>query len=94
MSAKDGDGLAGLDEQRFVVFQRLERANNGVIAVPIAGGAAGASVNDEVLRALGNIRVEVVLQHAEGGFLGPSFAGELIAAGGFDGGVGPRCSGC
>ena len=52
-----------------------------MVALPIAGGAAGSAVDDEVLRALGDLFVEVVHQHAHGGFLGPSFAGELVAAG-------------
>ena len=77
---KDADRLARLHQQRFVVFQRLQRLDDGVVAVPIARGAAGAAIHHEVLRALGDVGVEIVHQHAHGGFLAPAFAGELIAA--------------
>src|ERR1035437_4621093 len=46
--------LAGLHEQRLVVLQRLERADDGVIAIPVARGFACSAVNDQVLRTLAN----------------------------------------
>jgi hypothetical protein len=42
-------------------------------------GATAAAVDDEVLRALGDLGIEVVVQHAKGGFLDPALAGDLGA---------------
>ncbi len=78
--AEDADRLARLHQQRLVVLERLQRVDDGVVAIPIARGAAGAAVDHEVLRALADVRVEIVHQHAHGGFLTPAFAGELVAA--------------
>ena len=86
VSGKDGDGLAGLDEQRVFRAEALEFADDGVEALPVARGAADAAVDDEVLRALGDFGIEVVHQAAEGGFLLPAFAAELVAARGADDG--------
>ena len=86
--AEDADRLARLHQQRLVVVERVQGADDGVVAVPVAGGAAGAAVDDEVLRALGDVWVEIVHQHAHGGFLRPAFAGKLVAARGLDGRVG------
>ncbi len=91
MGAKDADGLAGLDEQGFVVFERAEGADDGVEAGPIAGGAAGAAIDDEVIGALGNIGIEVVVEHAQGGFLMPALAGDGGTAGCADDGRDAHC---
>ncbi len=88
VSAKNRHGFARLHQQGLVVLERTQRVDDGVIALPIAGGAAGASVDDEVLRPLGDIFIEVVHQHAHGGFLSPAFTGELVAARSFDRGIG------
>jgi hypothetical protein len=49
-----------------------KRADNGVVGVPRASGAAGSPVDDEFLRPLGDIGVQVVHEHPKRGFLGPS----------------------
>ena len=77
---EDAHRLARLHQQRLVVFQRLQRVDDGVVALPIARGASGAAVNHEVLRTLGHVGIEIVHEHAHGGFLSPTFAGELVAA--------------
>ena len=41
----------------------------------------GAAVDDEVVRVLGDLRIEVVHEHPERGFLLPALAGDLGAAG-------------
>ena len=46
---------------------------------------AGPAVDDEVVRVLGDLRVEVVHEHPERGFLLPAAAGQLGAARGADG---------
>jgi hypothetical protein len=48
---------------------------------PIAGRAAGSPVNDQLVRLLGDLRIQVIHQHPEGGFLMPTFAGNLAASG-------------
>ena len=88
VGAEDADRLARLHQQGLVVVERAQGIDDGVVAIPIAGGAAGAAVDDEVLRALGDLFVEIVHQHAHGGFLSPAFAGELVAARSLDRRVG------
>ena len=77
---EDADGLAGLDQQRFLVAEVLELVNDGVETLPVPGRLADAAVDDEILRALGDFGIEVVHQAAEGRFLLPAFAVELGAA--------------
>ena len=84
MRAEDPDRPAGLDEQRFVIFERLEGAHDGVEGWPVAGGFAAAAVYNQLVRFFGDLRVEIVVKHAEGGFLLPSFAGDPAAARGVD----------
>ena len=47
-------------------------AHDRVVVVPAARGLAGTAVDDEILGALRHIRIEVVHQHAQGGFLLPA----------------------
>ena len=70
------DRLARLDQQRLVVVQLLQRREDLVEAGPVARRAADAAVDHQVLRVLGHFGVEVVLQHAVGGFGEPALAGE------------------
>ena len=82
---EDRDGLAGLDEQRLVVGEGPELADDRVERVPAPRRAAGPAVDDERVGVLGDLRVEVVHQHPEGGFLRPAAAGQLRPAGSADG---------
>ena len=82
VGGKDGDGLAGLDEERLFVAEALELADDGVEALPVARGLADAAVDDEVLGPLGNFGVEIVHEAAEGGFLLPALAAKGVTAGG------------
>jgi len=90
VGGKDADGLAGLDEERVFRAKALQFAHDGVEAVPVARGAANASVYHEVLRALGDFGVEIVHEAAESGFLLPTTTAEGGAAGGADDGSGGR----
>ena len=85
MGAEDADRFAGLHEHGFVIVEGGEGAFDGVVGVPGAGGSTGASVDHEIFGAFGYFGVEVVLQHPVGGFLGPSFTGQIGAAGCVDG---------
>ena len=66
------DGLARLHEQRLVVAQRHQFADDRVVALPVARRLADAAVHDEVLGALRDVRVQVVLEHAQRRLLLPA----------------------
>ena len=78
---EDGDRLARLDEQRLVVGQAAQLADDRVERFPAASRPARAAVHDERVGVLGDLGVEVVHQHPEGRFLAPAAAGQLRAAG-------------
>ena len=79
------DRPAGLDQHGLVGLQVAQRADHGVEGAPVAGGAAGAAVDDQVVGALGVLRVEVVHQHPQRGLGGPPLGGQGGAAGCADG---------
>jgi hypothetical protein len=74
--AEAPDGLARLHEQRLVVPELLELADDHVEGRPRARRFAGAAVDDEVVRPLGHLGVEVVHQHPQRGFLLPAAAAQ------------------
>ena len=76
----DADRSAGLDEHRLVLLERPQRTDHGVEGAPVAGGLAGAAVDDELVGVLGDLGVEVVLQHPQGGFLLPSQGAQFRTA--------------
>jgi hypothetical protein len=90
MRAENADGLAGLHEQRFVVLERLQRPDDRVKRRPAAGGAAGAAVDNQIVRPLGDLGIQVVHQHAQRGFLRPSLARQRRASRCSDGSRGQR----
>jgi hypothetical protein len=71
---KDADRLPGLDQQRLVLIQTLQHFDDLVEALPVAGWWADAAIDDELIRLLGNVRIEVVHQAPQRGFLVPTFA--------------------
>ena len=77
-------GLPDCTTQRLVVLERSERRDDRVEGRPAARGLAGSAVHDEILRALGDVRIQIVHQHPEGGFLRPALAGERRAPRGAD----------
>ena len=81
VGAEDGHRLARGHQQRLVVGEGAQFAHDGVEGSPGASGAAGATVDDEVVRALRDLRVEVVHEHAQRGFLAPAAARQLAARG-------------
>src|SRR5579863_9728047 len=74
MCAKNADWLTGLHQQRLVVLQFPERAYDGVERSPIPRCAPGAAVDDQLIRLFSHLRIEVVHQHPERGFLMPALA--------------------
>src|SRR3546814_2881896 len=77
VGGEDADGLAGLHEQGFVVAKVLQRFEDGVVAVPVARGAADAAVDDEFGGVLGHFGVEVVLDHPVRGLRSEEHTSEL-----------------
>ena len=84
VGAEDADRLARLDQQGFLVVEAFEGGDDGVEAGPVARRAADAAIDDQALRILGDLIVEVVHQHADGGFGRPAFGDDLAAAAGAD----------
>ena len=74
------DGLAALNDQRLVVLQPAQGADDRVEGLPGTRGAPVTAVNDEVVRTFGDLRIEVVHQHPQRGFLRPADAGKLRSA--------------
>ena len=79
------DRLAALDQQGLVVGEDRQLADDGVERVPAARRSPGPAVDDEVIRVLRDLRIQVVHEHPEGGFLGPAATGQLGTSGGADG---------
>jgi hypothetical protein len=80
MGAEDADRFAALDEQRFIVLQVAQLADDRIEGVPRTRGFAGAAVHDEVVRPLRDVGVEVVHEHAQCRFLDPAVGAQLAAS--------------
>jgi hypothetical protein len=65
MCAEDADGLAALHQQRLVDVELEELTDDRAERLRIPRRLARASVDDELLRPLGDLRVEVVEKHPE-----------------------------
>jgi hypothetical protein len=78
--AEHGDRLSRLHEQCLVVLELAQRADDGVERFPAARGAAGAAVHDQFVGTLGDVRIEIVHEHAQGSLLRPPFTREDGAA--------------
>ncbi len=78
-------GLPALDQQRLVVLQPAERGDDALVGWPVSGGLPTPAVDHQVVRPLGDRRIEVVHQHPERGLLVPALAGERRAGRGVDG---------
>ena len=81
---KHANRLAGLHQQGFVVFEFGQCLNNGVIAFPVARGAANAAVDHQLVGVFRHLRIKVVHQHAQRGFGEPAFGSKGGAARGAD----------
>ena len=78
----DADGLARLHEERFIGLEFAEAVDDGIKALPVAGGLASATIDDQRAGLLGHFRVEVVHEHAQRGLGLPGFARHGHPAGG------------
>ena len=84
MRPENAGGPPGLNQQSLVVLERLKRSDNRMEGRPISRRPAGASINHEIFRPLGNLGIQVVVQHAQGCFLVPALAREFPASRGAD----------
>jgi len=84
VGSHDADGPAALHEQRLVVFEVAQGPDDPVEVGPASRGLARAAVDDQLVGLLGDVGVEVVVQHAEGGLLVPALAGALRSSRGVD----------
>src|SRR4029079_3258474 len=82
-----------LDEQRLVGFQRTQRFDDALVALPVARRLADAAVDDELLRPLRDLRIEIVHQHPQRRFGEPALRRKRGAARGANG-AGTGCHGC
>jgi hypothetical protein len=80
MGLEDADRLAGLHQQRLVLAKRLQRSDDAVEIVPGARRPADPAIDDELVRVLGDLRVEIVHQHAQRRLGRPVAGVELVAA--------------
>ena len=68
---EDGDRLARLHQQGVVHVHFLQRFQDGVERLPVAGGFATSAVDDEVVGVARHFGVEVILQHTKRRFQQP-----------------------
>ena len=60
--------------------RRRERGDDAVERLPVARGPADAAIDDELARALGDVGIEIVHQHAQRRFGQPALGAELGSA--------------
>ena len=72
MRAEDSHRLPGLDEQGLVGLQGLQSVDDGIKTGPVARGFAGSAVDDELVGLLRHLRIEVIHEHPQRGFLRPA----------------------
>ena len=77
---KNANRFAGLHEKRFIVLEFAQRANNRVETLPSFARRGRSRRRRSVVRILGDLRIEIVHQHPQRGFLMPAFAAEFTAA--------------
>jgi hypothetical protein len=84
MRAEHADRLARLDEQSLVLLEPLQRRDDPVEALPVAGRPADAAIDDQLLRRLGDAGIEIVLKHADGRLGRPAPGDDLRSGAGAD----------
>ncbi len=79
VGAKNTDRLARLYDERFILVQILQRRDDAVKILPGAGSTADTAVDDQLMRVLGHVRIEIVHQHAQRRFRHPALGIEFSA---------------
>src|SRR5215472_6702065 len=80
MSVKDRYRFAGLDQQRLLILETVQRFNNRVIALPVSRSFPASAIYDELFRFFRHIGIKIVHQHPLSSFLNPAFCRSGIAA--------------
>ena len=91
--AEDADRLARLHEQGLVFFEVAQGVDDRVEGLPAACRTAGATVDHEVVGALGNLGVEIVHEHAKRCLGLPALRADLSAARCANGACAGKCHG-
>src|SRR5262249_11235709 len=71
--------VAGLNEQRLVIFQAFQRSHDGMKFLPVSRCSSRSTVHNKLARLFCNLFIEVVHQHPHCRFLMPSLAAECRA---------------
>ena len=78
--AEDTDRLSRLHQERLVLLESCECGEDSIESCPRARGTPCSAIDDELIGALRDVRVEIVLDHAERGLLRPAEAVQRIAS--------------
>jgi hypothetical protein len=76
VGVEDRHGFPGLDEERLIILQLAQRRQDGVQALPVAGGLTSAAVDHQILGPFGHLGIQIVLEHPVGGLGEPRLAAE------------------
>ncbi|OPZ67232.1 MAG: hypothetical protein BWY82_02845 [Verrucomicrobia bacterium ADurb.Bin474] len=74
MGFEDRHRLAGLDEKRLIIFQLAQSIQNSIESLPAASGFSLTSIDNQIHWTFSHFGVQIVLDHAVGGFCKPGFA--------------------
>ena len=80
MRPEDAYRLAALDEERLLLPELQKRPHDRAQSVMASCRLSGATVDDELLGALGDLRIEVVEEHAKRRLGRPGASIQLCAA--------------
>ena len=80
MSAEFSNRFTRLHQQCLVVSQLAQGVHDRVEGFPTSGRPPGTTVDDKPIGRFRNFRVEIVHEHAHGGFLMPALATALHAS--------------
>ena len=84
VGAEDAHGLAGLDQQRLVLVQPAQGLDYAVEVVPGPRRPPDAAIDDQLVRVLGHVGMQVVHQHPQRRLGQPAFRRNLGAGRGED----------
>ena len=84
MRPENTDGLSGLDQKGLTFSESLQRSGDLIEITPGPRGTSNSTVDDEFIRVLCDLPVEIVVEHSEGCFRGPRQAVEVRADRAFD----------
>src|SRR5215472_10205913 len=84
MGAENSNWLARLNQQRLITVELTQGGDDPIKTLPVAGCTTDSAVDHELARPFGNLRIQVVHQHAQRRFREPAPGTDLAAARGSD----------